>query len=154
MVVTDRGQDEYVLAVGHLGGDLARALVHVKEAYADQGSEPTIPAQDLALLTTLEVQGKLTATQAKIVLADLVAAGGGDAAAIAAAKGFEAMDTSALEAVVDQVIAANTEAWTKFCEGEGKAMGALVGAVMKASQGKADGKAATALLNQKRSAQS
>jgi Asp-tRNA(Asn)/Glu-tRNA(Gln) amidotransferase B subunit len=33
-------------------------------------------------------------------------------------------------------------------------MGALVGAVMKASQGKADGKAATALLNQKRSAQS
>jgi aspartyl-tRNA(Asn)/glutamyl-tRNA(Gln) amidotransferase subunit B len=154
MVVTDRGQDEYVLAVGHLGGDLARALVHVKEAYADQGSEPTIPAQDLALLTTLEVQGKLTATQAKIVLADLVAAGGGDAAAIAAAKGFEAMDTSALEAVVDHVIAANTEAWTKFCEGEGKAMGALVGAVMKASQGKADGKAATALLNQKRSAQS
>ena len=29
-------------------------------------------------------------------------------------------------------------------------MGALVGAVMKATQGKADGKAVTALLNQKK----
>ena len=32
--------------------------------------------------------------------------GGGDAAAIAAAKGFEAMDTSAVEAMVDEAIAA------------------------------------------------
>jgi aspartyl-tRNA(Asn)/glutamyl-tRNA(Gln) amidotransferase subunit B len=150
MVVTERGQDEYVLAVGHLGGDVGRALVHVKEAFADQGDEPTVPAQDLALLTTLEVDGKLTATQAKTVLAELVADGGGDAAAIAAAKGFEAMDVSALEAMVDQAIAENTEAWTKFSAGEGKAMGALVGAVMKLSQGKADGKQVTALLNAKK----
>ena len=47
----------------------------------------------LAALTRLEVDGQLTATQAKAVLAELVAAGGdGDPAAIAAAKGFEAMD--------------------------------------------------------------
>lgn len=150
MVVTERGQDEYVLAVGHLGGDLGRALVHVKEAFADQGAEPTVPAQDLALMTTMEVHGKLTSTQAKTVLAELVANAGGDAAAIAAAKGFEAMDDSALEAMVDQAIVANTEAWTKFCAGEGKAMGALVGAVMKLSQGKADGKQVTALLNAKK----
>ncbi len=153
MAAIDRGQDAYVLAVGHLGGDIGRALVHVKEAYAEQGPSPTVPAQDLALLTTLEVDGKLTATQAKAVLAEIVAAGGGDAAAIAAAKGFEAMDSSALEAVVDQAIAADAQAWAKFCAGEGKAMGALVGAVMKATGGKADGKMVTALLNQRRSAQ-
>ena len=35
MVVVDRGQDDYVLAVGAAGGDVARALVHVKEAWAD-----------------------------------------------------------------------------------------------------------------------
>lgn len=147
MVVTERGQDDYVLAVGHLGGDLARALVHVKEGFADQGPEPAVPAQDLALLTTMEVHGKLTATQAKTVLAQIVANGGGDAAAIAAANGFEAMDIGALEGIVDQVIASNAEAWAKFCAGEGKAMGALVGAAMKLSQGKADGKQVTALLN-------
>jgi aspartyl-tRNA(Asn)/glutamyl-tRNA(Gln) amidotransferase subunit B len=133
-----------------VGGDVARALVHVKEAFAEQGNEPAVPAQDLALLTTLEVEGKLTSTQAKTVLAEIVANGGGDAAAIAAAKGFEAMDDGALEAMVDQAIAANTEAWSKFCAGEGKAMGALVGAVMKLSQGKADGKQVTALLNAKK----
>ena len=82
-----------MLAVAAAGGDAARALVHVKEAYAEQGPEPAVPAADLAGLTTLEVAGALTATQAKQVLAELVAAGGGDAAAIATAKGFEAMDT-------------------------------------------------------------
>ena len=150
MVVVERGQDEYVLAVGEAGGDVARALVHVKEAYADQGSVPTIPAVDLAGLVGLETTGKVTATQAKQILAELVAHGGGDAAAIAAAKGFEAMDDSALESIVDGVIAAQAAAWEKYCGGEDKALGALVGAAMKASQGKADGKAVTALLNAKR----
>ncbi len=150
MVVVERGQDDYVLAVGEAGGDVTRALVHVKEAYAEQGPEPSVPASDLAALTTLETSGKLTATQAKAVLAELVANGGGDAGAIASAKGFEAMDSGALEAMVDQVISEQADAWAKFCAGEGKAMGALVGAVMKASQGKADGKAVTALLNARR----
>ena len=150
LVVTDRDQDAYVLAVADAGGDAARALVHVKEAFAEQGEHPVIPAADLAKLTRLEVDGTLTATQAKQVLAEIVANGGGDAEAIAAAKGFEAMDTSELEAMVDAAIAAQPDAWAKFCAGEGKAMGALVGAVMKASKGQADGKAVTALLEQRR----
>ncbi len=152
LVVTDRGQDAYVLAVAEAGGDAARALVHVKEAFAEQGERPAVPAADLATLTRLEVDGKLTATQAKQVLADIVAAGGGDAEAIAAAKGFEAMNTSELESMVDDAIAAQPYAWDKFCDGEGKAVGALVGAVMKASKGQADGKAVTAMLEARRAA--
>jgi aspartyl-tRNA(Asn)/glutamyl-tRNA(Gln) amidotransferase subunit B len=145
-VVVERGQDAYVLAVDAAGGDAARALVHVKEAFAEQGDDPAVPAADLAALTRLEVDGALTATQAKAVLAELVANGGGDAAAIAKQRGFEAMDTSALEALVDEAIAANASAWDKFRGGEDRALGALVGAVMKASRGQADGAAATALL--------
>ena len=152
LVVTERGQDSYVLAVAAAGGDAGRALVHVKEAFAEQGPEPTVPAADLATLTRLELDGALTATQAKQVLAEIVTAGGGDAAAIAAAKGFEAMDTSELESMVDAAIAAQPDAWAKFCAGEGKAAGALVGAVMKASKGQADGKAVTALLDARRPA--
>ncbi len=148
--VIERGQDDYVLAVGIAGGDAARALVHVKEAFADQPAEPCVPAADLAALTRLELAGSLTATQAKSVLVDLLANAGGDPAAIAAARGFEAMDSGSLEAIVDQTIAADPDAWAKFCAGEQKAMGALVGAVMKVTQGKADGKAVTALLNQKK----
>ncbi|MFZ9676383.1 MAG: Asp-tRNA(Asn)/Glu-tRNA(Gln) amidotransferase subunit GatB [Ilumatobacteraceae bacterium] len=150
MVVVERGQDDYVLAVAEAGADAARALVHVKEAYAEQGAEPRVPAADLARMIILETGGKLTSTQAKTVLAELVANGGGDAEAIAKANGFEAMDTSALEAMVDEVIAAQPDAWAKYCAGEEKAMGALVGAIMKASKGKADGKAVTALLQSKR----
>jgi aspartyl-tRNA(Asn)/glutamyl-tRNA(Gln) amidotransferase subunit B len=150
LVVTDRDQDAYVVAVAEWGGDAARALVHVKEAFAEQGARPAVPAADLAKLTRLEVDGQLTATQAKQVLAEIVANGGGDAEVIAAAKGFEAMDSSELESMVDEAIAAQPDAWTKFCAGEGKAMGALVGAAMKASKGQADGKAVTALLEQRR----
>jgi aspartyl-tRNA(Asn)/glutamyl-tRNA(Gln) amidotransferase subunit B len=150
MVVVDRGQDDYVLAVGSAGGDVARALVHVKEAFAEQGADPAVPAADLAALTTMERGGALTATQAKQVLAEMVANGGGDPAVIAKAKGFEAMDAGELEAMVDAAIEAQPGAWEKYRAGEDKAMGALVGHVMKASKGQADGKAVTALLQARR----
>ena len=151
MAIVERGQDDYVLAAGDAGGDVSRALAHVLQAFAEQGATPAVPAADLAALTLMEVDGTLTATQAKQVLADIVAAGGGDPAKIAAGRGFEAMDTSELELMVDAAIAAEPDAWKKFCAGEGKAMGALVGQVMRASKGQADGKLVSQLLNAKRS---
>jgi len=146
-IVVERGQDDYVLAIAAAQGDAARALVYVKEAFADS---PDVPAADVAALTQMEVSGAITATQAKTVLAELVANGGGDPQAIAARHGFEAIDTSEIERFVDDAIAADADAWQKFCSGDGKAMGALVGMVMKASKGKADGKAVTAALQQRR----
>jgi aspartyl-tRNA(Asn)/glutamyl-tRNA(Gln) amidotransferase subunit B len=150
MVVVDRGQDDYVLAVSEAGGDIGRAVVHVQQAFAEEGSDPAVPAGDLAALTRMEVDGQLTSTQAKTVLVDLVERGGGDPAAIAAERGFEAMDTGELDALVDDAIAAQPDAWEKFCAGEGKAMGALVGHIMKASRGQADGKLVSQLLNQRK----
>jgi aspartyl-tRNA(Asn)/glutamyl-tRNA(Gln) amidotransferase subunit B len=85
------------------------------------------------------------------LLTDLIEAGGGDVLAMAAKRGFEALDTSAVEAMVDAAIAAEPGAWQKYCSGEEKALGALVGAVMKSSKGKADGKVITALLQARRS---
>jgi len=149
-VVVDRGQDAYVLAVAAAGGSAPRALVYVKEAFAEQGEVPTVPAVDLAALTTLETSGAVTATQAKVILGELVEAGGGDPAAIAAAKGFEAMDTSALDALVDEAIAANAKAWENYQGGNDKALGALIGFIMKASKGQADGGAVTAIFQSRR----
>ena len=147
--VVDRGQDDYVHAVV-AAGDAARALIAVKEAFADEPASPRVPAEDLAVLTQMEVAGEVTSTQAKTLLAEIVAAGGGDARALAAAKGFEAMDTSELESMVDDAIAAQPDAWAKFCAGEAKAMGAIVGHIMKASKGQADGKAVSAILDARR----
>jgi aspartyl-tRNA(Asn)/glutamyl-tRNA(Gln) amidotransferase subunit B len=149
-VIVERGQDDFVQLVADAGGEPARALVYVQQAFSEAGANPVVPAKDLAALTLLERDAKVTATQAKTILAEIVANGGGDAVAIAAAKGFEALDTSAVEAMVDAAIAAQPDAWAKYCAGEEKAMGALVGAIMKSSQGKADGKVVTALLQKKR----
>ena len=56
------------------------------------------------------------------------------------------MDAGALETAVDAAIAADPAAWAKFVGGDDKVAGAFVGPVMKATRGKADGKAVTALL--------
>ena len=150
-VVVERGQDEYVREVVGCGGDPRRSVIYVQQAFAEQGPTPKVPAPDLAALTILERDAKVTSTQAKTLLTDLIEAGGGDVVAMAAKRGFEALDTGALEAMVDAAIAAEPGAWQKYCAGEEKALGALVGAIMKSSKGKADGKAVTAILQSKRS---
>jgi aspartyl-tRNA(Asn)/glutamyl-tRNA(Gln) amidotransferase subunit B len=151
-VVVERGQDSYIAEIAQVGGDAARVLIYVQQAFAEESAAPRVPAGDVAALSLMEKNGKITATQAKTLLGELVANGGGDVLAMAKAKGFEVMDTNALSALVDQAIAADPDAWAKFKAGEQKAIGALVGSVMKLSKGQADGKAVTALLQAKASA--
>ena len=62
-----------------------------------------------------------------------------DVDAIIDAKGLKQMnDSGALEAIVDEVIAANAKNVTEFKAGNDKALNALVGQIMKASKGKAN----------------
>jgi aspartyl-tRNA(Asn)/glutamyl-tRNA(Gln) amidotransferase subunit B len=133
------------------GGDPARVITHIDNNLAVDGATELDPAH-LARLTELEVNGDVTATQAKEILADMVGTGR-DPETIAAERGYEAMDTGALESVVDSVIADNPSEWTQFVEGDDdrrrKLAGFFVGKVMKATQGKADGKAVTSLLHQR-----
>ncbi len=66
------------------------------------------------------------------------------------AKGLRQMsDTSALEAIVDEVIAANGKSVEEFRAGKEKAFNALVGQVMKASKGKANPAQVNELLRRK-----
>ena len=91
----------------------------------------------------------MTATQAKKVLATLVA-DGGNPAAVATDLGFEAMDDGVLESVVDDLIAAHPEDWAAFTAGDDKERkkksGFFVGKVMKATSGQADGRAVNEIL--------
>jgi len=145
-LLVDRDLDDFLLAAAEAGGPFDRLLVRAEHELAEGAGRCTPEA--FAALAQMEAAGELTATQAKQVLAELVAEGG-DPKAIAAARGFEAMDTSALEGVVDQLIADNAEAFEKFKAGDQKVTGFFVGQVMKATQGKADGKAVTAILRQR-----
>jgi aspartyl-tRNA(Asn)/glutamyl-tRNA(Gln) amidotransferase subunit B len=151
VMAVERGLDELALAAVEAGGDAARVLTHVEHNLAVEGAAGLDPGK-LAMLVTMEIGGELTATQAKQVLAEMVETGD-DPAAIANAKGFEAMGTGALEAAVDEVIAAHPGEWEQFRTGDDKAKGKLtgffMGKVMAATKGQADGKTATALLRQK-----
>ncbi len=151
-LVVERGLDGLVLAAIAAGADPLRVLTHADHNLAVEGAESLDPLA-LAELVTMEADGALTATQAKTVLAEMVA-GGGSPAEIASAKGFEALSADDLGGVVDGIIAANPEQWERFVAGDdktrGKLTGFFVGQVMKATQGNADGKAVTALLEQRR----
>lgn len=147
-LIVERGLDELCLATIDLGADPARVLTHAEHNMADERSLQVTPSA-FAELVGMEVDGKLTATQTKQVLAEMIETG--DAPAdIAKRNGFEAMDTGALESVVDELIASHPDEWQRFCDGDGKVTGFFVGQVMKATQGKADGKAVTALLNSRK----
>jgi aspartyl-tRNA(Asn)/glutamyl-tRNA(Gln) amidotransferase subunit B len=62
------------------------------------------------------------------------------------------MEASALDASVEEAIAAEPALWAKFVSGDDKAVGPLVGFVMKMTKGQADGKAVTAKLMERRGA--
>jgi aspartyl-tRNA(Asn)/glutamyl-tRNA(Gln) amidotransferase subunit B len=152
-IAVDRPLDGLAAEAISAGGDAVRVLTHVEHNLAVEGAERLDPAR-LAALVTMETGGELTATQAKAVLAEMVVSGD-DPAAIAKAKGFEAMSAGALGAVVDQAIADNPDEWQSYLAGDGKARGKLtgffMGKIMQATKGQADGKAATALLRERAS---
>jgi aspartyl-tRNA(Asn)/glutamyl-tRNA(Gln) amidotransferase subunit B len=77
---------------------------------------------------------------ARDVLTRLVAEGG-DPRAIVEAEGLGAMraDDAGVAELVDRAIAADPAAADKVREGNKKAIGPLVGAVMRESNGRADG---------------
>jgi aspartyl-tRNA(Asn)/glutamyl-tRNA(Gln) amidotransferase subunit B len=75
---------------------------------------------------------------------------GSDADVVIEAKGLKQMsDTGALDAIVDQVLATNEKNIAEYRAGKDKAFNALVGQVMKASQGKANPAQVNALLKAK-----
>jgi aspartyl-tRNA(Asn)/glutamyl-tRNA(Gln) amidotransferase subunit B len=83
--------------------------------------------------------GTISNNAAKQVFEALWTGEGSDVDAVIEAKGLKQMnDTGALEAIIDEVIAANPANVEQYRAGKDKAFNALVGQVMKASKGKAN----------------
>ena len=75
---------------------------------------------------------------------------GADADAIIDARGLKQIsDASAIESLVDEVLAANAKSVEEFRAGKEKAFNALVGQAMKATKGKANPQQVTDLLRKK-----
>jgi aspartyl-tRNA(Asn)/glutamyl-tRNA(Gln) amidotransferase subunit B len=97
-----------------------------------------IPPEHLDALAALVDSGQINSKQAKEVFSEMFATGKAPAA-IAAEKGLkQESDRGAIEAICQEVMAANPKSVEAFRAGKGAAINFLKGQVMKLSKGKAN----------------
>jgi aspartyl-tRNA(Asn)/glutamyl-tRNA(Gln) amidotransferase subunit B len=140
------------LAANWLMGEVSKRLNAQGQSIEDAAVAPAV----LAALIRRVVDGTLSNNGARQVFDALWAPDQGvatDPAAVDAlieAKGLRQMnDSHALEAIVDEVLAAHAKSVEEFRAGKDKAFNALVGQIMKASKGKANPAQASELLRRK-----
>ncbi len=109
-----------------------------------------VKAETLAQLVTRIHDATISNNAAKQVFELLWSEPGASVDEVIAAKGLKQMsDSGALEAIVDAVLSANPKNVQEFRSGNSKALNALVGQIMKGSQGKANPQQVNAMLLQK-----
>jgi len=110
-------------------------------------AQSAVGPRRLAELLHLVERGEVTANAAKEVFSRLFESGRSPAEVVEQGGFRQVTDAAALEAIVDQVLAANPAAVDDFHSGKKQAMGFLVGQAMRASRGKADPKLVRELLD-------
>ncbi|MCZ8094941.1 MAG: Asp-tRNA(Asn)/Glu-tRNA(Gln) amidotransferase subunit GatB [Acidovorax sp.] len=137
------------LASNWIMGELSRRL-----NASESGIEAApVPAVQLGALIARIADGTISNNAAKQVFDALWTGESVDVDAIIEAKGLKQMnDSGALEAIIDEVIAANADNVAQFRAGKDKAFNALVGQIMKASKGKANPQQVNDFLRAKLSA--
>ncbi len=120
-------------------------------ARLDDGQSPAdsrVTPAALAMLSGMVGAKQVSVGAARQVLDRLVAEGG-DPVAIIEAEGLSAMDGGdALAAVVAAALAANADAAERVKAGNAKAIGPIVGYVMRETKGRADGGEVTRLVGE------
>ncbi len=140
--------DYFEAAVAALGADGADAdprtlanwvtgdlVAHVGDA--DPASSRVSP-DALAELVALVGAGTVSQSAAKEVL-EVMVAEGGRPGALVEQRGLERAASDELAEIVDRAVAENADAVEKVRAGKSKAMGAIVGAVMRETKGRAEG---------------
>jgi aspartyl-tRNA(Asn)/glutamyl-tRNA(Gln) amidotransferase subunit B len=151
--MTNAGVLDLVLATVDAGAPAAEArnwwLGHLAQTANTRGVDPAelpiAPAQ-VARVVELVADGSLTAGLARQVV-DGVLAGEGEPDEVVEARGLAVVsDEGALAVAVDAAIAEQPDTADKIRGGKVQAVGALVGAVMKATRGQADASVVRRLL--------
>ena len=130
-------------------GDRHTAATWVKELRTRVDDVEQISPETLSELVDLVSAKTVTAAGARTVLDKLVS-DGGSPAEIVEREGLAAMeDSGELEAIVAKVIDDNPDIVERIRGGNAKAMGALVGPIMRETKGRADGGEVNRLLREK-----
>ncbi len=148
-VVAKAGKENAKAAANWMMGDVSSTL---NREGVDIGDAPVSAAQ-LALLLKRIADGTISNKAGKEVFAAMWEAKSDDenlADTVIDQKGLKQIsDTGALEAIVDEVLAANAKSVEQYRAGKEAAINALIGQTMKASKGKANPAQVTELLKQK-----
>jgi aspartyl-tRNA(Asn)/glutamyl-tRNA(Gln) amidotransferase subunit B len=127
-----------------IAGDLVARLADGEDP---AGSRVQAPA--LAALVGLVSAKRVSVGAGRQVLDRLLADGGGDPAAIIEAEGLGAIDGEAeLGAIVAAALREHPDAAERVRNGNAKAIGPIVGAVMRETKGRADGTEVTRLVHE------
>jgi aspartyl-tRNA(Asn)/glutamyl-tRNA(Gln) amidotransferase subunit B len=134
------------LVANWLMGEVSRRL-NAEDRALD--TSPVAAAQLGALIARI-ADGTVSNNGARQVFDALWTGEGSNVDALIESRGLKQMsDTGELERIVDDVLAANAKSVEEYRAGKDKAFNALVGQVMKASQGKANPAQANELLKKK-----
>jgi aspartyl-tRNA(Asn)/glutamyl-tRNA(Gln) amidotransferase subunit B len=129
-------------------GDPRMVANWVTELRARADSPAAVSPEALGKLVALVGASRVSAGNGRVVLDKLVA-DGGDPEQIVEQEGLAAMgDSGELEAIVAKVIEQNPDIVERIQGGNAKAMGALVGPVMRETKGRADGGEVNRLIRQ------
>jgi len=112
-------------------------------------TEIALQASDLAELVKLIETGTISGKIAKEILPELLTQGGSPKTLVEKKGLIQISDTSAIEKLIEEIIAAHPSELEKFRAGKTNLKGFFVGQVMKKSGGKADPKLTSQILDQK-----
>ena len=132
-----------VAAANWVTGEITASL---RRRDAELGEVP-LAGKDLAELTTMVDEGRISARAARQVL-EGVMDGEGSPSQVARARNLEQIsDQAALEQVVMEVMSAHPQAVERYRSGEKRVRGFLVGQVMRATSGRADPREVNRILS-------
>lgn len=147
VLTTERSVADFFEKVAETSGDPASScnwikgevMMHMNERLTDI-SGLKLPPASLAEIIKMTKSGKISGLVAKDVLKEAIDTGK-PPDEIVKAKGLEQVsDESALEAIVDKVIAGNPKTVNDYKSGKAAALSFLVGQAMKETKGKANPK--------------
>ena len=148
-LVAELGKDNAKAAANLMAGDFASAL----NRDGLSATESPLTAKQIAKLILRVSDGTISNKIAKEIFMAMWDERATDLDAvdrIIESKGLKQIsDTGALEAIIDQVLAANQKSVEEFRSGKEKAFNALIGQIMKATQGKANPQQVNKLLTEK-----
>jgi len=147
-VVAIVGKEQAKVTANWLMGDVSSTL----NREGVDISESPVSAAQLALLLQRISDGTITNKMAKEAFGAMWEAKSSDANladVIIEARGLKPTNTAELEAIVDEVLAANAKSVEEYRSGKEKAFNAIIGQAMKATKGKANPAQLTELLKKK-----